>query len=84
MAPIDESELKAAQEKLLARGKAPEEFSFSVIHLPPDPEAFAMFTQRYVITVNRISNGHSLDFIGGIGLDWVSSFDEALAEGSFD
>lgn len=84
MTPIDEIELKAAKARLQARGMAAEDFSFSVTHLPPDPDAFAMFTQRYVITVTRNSNAQALDFLGGIGLDWISSLDEALADGSFD
>lgn len=84
MAPIDESELNAAKARLQARGMAPEDFAFSITYLPPDPDAVAMFTQRYVITVTRTNNAQSLDFLGGIGLDWPSSFDEALAEGCFD
>jgi len=43
-----------------------------------------MFTQHYVFAVTRNSSGQSLDFLGGIGLDWVGIFDEALADGSFD
>ncbi len=84
MTLVDETELKAAKAQLQARGKTPEDFSFSVTHLPPDPDAVAMFTSRYVVTVTRNSNGQSLDLLGGIGLDWVSNFDEALAEGAFD
>lgn len=84
MTPIDETELKAATTLLQARGKTPEDFSLSMTQLPPDPDAVAMFTQRYVVTVTRNSDGQSLDLLGGIGLDWVSSFDEVLAEGGFD
>lgn len=84
MTPVDEAELEAAKALLKTRGKAAADFTFSATHLPPDPDAVAMFTQRYVITVTRNSNGRSLDFLGGIGLDWIGSFDEALAEGGFD
>ena len=84
MPSIDEIELKAANERLQARGIAPEDFAFSITYLPPDPDTVAMFTQRYVITATRSSNGQSLNFLGGIGLDWVGDFDEALDEGAFD
>ena len=79
-----DSEIARASQYLARQGKSPEDFVFSVNHLPPDPEAGAMFTERYVVTVTQTGSGKAEEFLGGIGLDWLSSLEEALAEGAFD
>ena len=51
--------------------------------MPPDPDGGGMFTVRYVVTATCKSNGKNLEAIGGIGLDWVGYFEEALKESHF-
>lgn len=59
------------------------DFTFRQRHLPPDPEDAVMFTARYEVTITHPSSGKTFEAIAGIGLDWLNSFDRALAEGHF-
>lgn len=79
-----ETEIAQARKQLALKGKPAGDFEFSINHLPPDPEAGAMFTERYEVTITHVTNGKSLELFGGIDLDWLSSFEEALDEGFFD
>lgn len=67
-----------------AQGRSPDDFVFTVAYLPPDPDGGGMFTVRYEVTIESARTGKGLVTIGGIGLDWVSDFAEALDEGHFD
>ena len=76
-----EMELEEAKKRLQANGGNPDDFLFAMEIMPPDPDGGGMFTVRYAVTVTCKSNGKSLEAIGGIGLDWVGYFEEALNEG---
>jgi len=77
-------EVEKAKEIIRARGGDPGEFAFDVEYLPPDPDGGGMFTIQYAVTVTRAATGKSFAAIGGIGFDWVGSFDEELEAGHFE
>jgi hypothetical protein len=79
-----EMELEDARKRVQASGRNPDDFEFKVEFLPPDPDGGGMFTVRYEVTAVSKNTGKNLEAIGGIGLDWVGYFDEALREGHFD
>jgi hypothetical protein len=79
-----EIEIEDAKKRLAESGRAPDSFIFDVTHLPPDPDAVAMFTARYEIEITNTKSGKSIGLIGGIGLSWVDDFAGALAGGHFD
>jgi hypothetical protein len=79
-----EIELKKAVERLRANGRNEDDFIFEMSYLPPDPEGGVMYTMRYEIEITNRNTSKSLTFVGGIGLDWVSFFEEALEGGAFD
>ena len=79
-----EIELKKAVERLRANGRNEDDFTFEMSYLPPDPDGGAMYTVRYEIEITNRKTSKSLSFVGGIGLDWLSFFDEALEGGDFD
>ena len=79
-----EIELKKAGETLRACGRNEDDFTFDMSYLPPDPDGGAMYTVRYAIEITDIMTSKSLIAIGGIGLDWVGYFEEALESGHFD
>lgn len=66
------------------QGRSPDDFAFTVSYLPPDPDGGGMFTVRYEVTIESVRTGKGLVTVGGIGLDWVGDFVEALDEGHFD
>lgn len=77
-------ELQKAVERLTARGRDKADFSFEMSYLPPDPDGAAMYTVRYAVEITDRKTSKSLSAVGGIGLDWVGYFEEALKEGYFD
>jgi len=81
---LHEIELKNAVDRLRANGRNEDDFIFEMAYLPPDPEGGVMYTMRYEIEITNRKTSKSLNFVGGIGLDWVSFFEEALEGGDFD
>jgi hypothetical protein len=81
---LHEIELKNAVDRLHANGRNEDDFIFKMSYLPPDPEGGVMYTMRYAIEITNRKTSKSLTFVGGIGLDWVSFFEEALEGGEFD
>jgi len=79
-----ESELEDARTRLTANGRNPEDFEFDAEMLPPDPDGGGMFTVQYEVTVQNLRTEYGAVFIGGIGMHWVDSFEEALKDGAFD
>ena len=79
-----ERELKTAQEKIVAAGKSPDDFSFDMVYQEPEPDGGGMFTVRYDVTVTYIPTGRMFGSTGGIGLKWVEDFADALDDGHFD
>jgi hypothetical protein len=79
-----EVEIEDAKKRLAESGRARDSFTFDVTHLPPDPDAVAMFTARYEIEITNTKTGKSMGVTGGIGLSWVDDFADALAQGHFD
>jgi hypothetical protein len=77
-------EREKAIELLRASGRDPDDFSFEIQYLPPDPDGGGMFTVRYEVTVTERKTGKAMGSIGGIGLDWVGDLADALKEGQFD
>ena len=81
---LHEQEQEQAKELLVSLKKDPDSYRFDVSFLPPDPDGGGMFTVRYTVVATNANNGNSLEMIGGIGLDWVAVFEEALHDGHFD
>ena len=79
-----EIELKKAVDRLRALGRNEDDFAFAMAYLPPDPDGGAMYTVRYEIEITDRKTSKSLITVGGIGLDWVGYFAEALEGGHFD
>jgi hypothetical protein len=77
-------ELADLHKSLAAKGVDPDDFRFERIFLPPESEDGAMFTVRYEVIVTPVKGGATLTTVGGIGLDWASVFERALADGYFD
>ena len=77
-------ELPDAKARIAAAGRNPDDFTFAMEYLPPDPDGGGMFTVHYLVTVTNTRNDKSQEFIGGIGMGWVERFDDALAQGAFD
>ncbi len=83
MKPLHEKEIDQAREFLAESGRKPDDYSFDVNFMEPDPDGGGMFTVRYEVTVTGPKDGASGQYIGGIGLDWVAAFAEELGEGTF-
>ncbi len=81
---LHEQEQRKAKEILRSLGKNPDSYNFDVSFMPPDPDGGGMFTVRYTVVATNRDNDKSMEMIGGIGLDWVAVFEEALQEGHFD
>lgn len=79
-----EQELPKAEALIAERGKSRDDFAFAMNYQEPDPDGAGMFTVRYDIDIAHKQTGKSLSLVGGIGLDWVAAFDEALGNGYFD
>ncbi|MBW8785660.1 MAG: hypothetical protein JF593_13660 [Novosphingobium sp.] len=79
-----EIELEKARYILARSGRNADDFRFAMDYLEPDPDGAGMFTVRYEVTITHHPTGKELRLIGGIGLDWVRVFAEALDEGEFD
>jgi hypothetical protein len=84
MNPLHEQEIEEAKERIVAAHRVASDFAFNVSFMEPDPDGGGMFTVRYEITVTNSATDKSAGYIGGIGLDWVSAFEEDLGEGAFD
>jgi hypothetical protein len=76
-------ELEDAKKRIQANGRNPDDFAFEMEMMPPDPDGGGMFTVRYEIEITDKTTSKSLGTIGGIGLDWVGHFEEALKDGHF-
>tara|TARA_R110001592_G_scaffold260403_1_gene525007 strand:+ start:121245 stop:121496 length:252 start_codon:yes stop_codon:yes gene_type:complete len=59
-------------------------FVFDMAYEAPDPDAAGMFTVSYIVTVRHTLTDVSFNAVGGIGLDWLDRFEEALANRHFD
>lgn len=81
---LHEMEIEDAKKRLAASGRGPDDFSFDLSFLPPDPDGGGMFTVRYEVTITNTKSGKTLSPIGGIGLDWVGEFEDALKAGKLD
>jgi hypothetical protein len=79
-----EMELEKAAQHISAAGRNKDDFQFKMEYQEPDPDAGGMFTVRYDIEITHSKTGKSLKAVGGIGLDWVGYFADALTEGYFD
>lgn len=79
-----ESELPDARARIAAAGRNPEDFTFAMEYLPPDPDGGGMFTVQYLIEIAETANGKTKSLIGGIGMHWVDRFEELVKEGYFD
>jgi hypothetical protein len=77
-------ELEEAAKRIAAAGREPDDFAFNRSFLPPDPDGGGMFTVRYEVEIANRKTDKALTAVGGIGLDWVGDFEEALAAGYFD
>ncbi len=84
MTPLHEQEIEDARDKVTASGRNADDFAFDVAFLEPDPDGGGMYTVRYEITATNGTTGKSGGYMGGIGLEWVSVFEEELAQGGFD
>lgn len=78
-----DTEREKAKQDLVAKGLDPQAFTFERTYLPPDSDDGAMFTVRYEVRVTRVETGRTLVTTGGIGLDWVDDFADALDEKYF-
>jgi hypothetical protein len=81
---MSEDELELAKQRLVANGRNPDDFSFDMSFMEPDPDGGGMFTVQYEIRILDKKTDKGLLAIGGIGSDWVGYFEEALKEGFFD
>jgi hypothetical protein len=80
MTPLHLQEIEEAKERVVTAHRDVSDVAF----MEPDPDGGGMFTVRYEVTVTNTSTDNTACYIGGIGLDWVSAFDEDLREGAFD
>ena len=79
-----ESELAQAKARIAATGQSPDQFTFAMEYLPPDPDGGGMFTVQYEVRIAHAKSGNSKRLIGGIGMGWVERFEELVKEGYFD
>jgi len=79
-----EAELEAARRRIAELGRNPDDFSFSMSLLPPDPDAGGMYTVQYEVEIRNQITAKSMSATGGIGWDWVSAAAGAIKEGKLD
>ena len=79
-----EIELPEAKARIAAAGRDPDDFTFAMEYLPPDPDGAGMFTVHYLVAVTNTKSGKAKEFIGGIGMGWVERFEDVLKDGHFD
>jgi hypothetical protein len=84
MRPMHETEIEEAKERVVTAHRDPSDFSFEVAFMEPDQDGGGMFTVRYEVTVTNSATDKASTYIGGIGMDWVTAFEEELGEGAFD
>ena len=84
MSELYEMELPDAKARIAASGRNPDDFTFEMEYLPPDPDGGGMFTVMYEVRVGNSETGNGARFIGGIGMGWVDYFENALKAGEFD
>lgn len=78
-----EMELAEARKRIAAAGRNPDDFTFDLNFLPPDPDGAGMFTVQYEICATDKVSGHKLTGVGGIGMGWGDLFEQALKTGYF-
>ena len=79
-----ESEMPDARARIAASGRNPDDFTFEMEYLPPDPDGGGMFTVQYLVQIANTATGKTRDLIGGIGMHWTDRFEELVNEGHFD
>ena len=79
-----EMELPDAKARIAAAGRDPDDFTFEMEYLPPDPDGGGMFTVHYEVRVSQTKTGKTKSLIGGIGMGWVERFEELVKDGYFD
>ncbi len=79
-----QTELPDAKARVAAAGRNPDDFTFEMEYLPPDPDGGGMFTVQYAVTVTNAATAKGRVMIGGIGMHWVDVFERALNDGQFD
>ncbi len=84
MPELYESELPDAKARIAATGRDPEDYTFEMEYLPPDPDGGGMFTVQYAVQITQAKSGKDRTLIGGIGMHWVDRFEELVKEGYFD
>ena len=84
MKPLHEQEIDDARQKLAESGRNADDFAFDVQFMEPDPDGGGMYTVRYEIAATNGATGKTGGYMGGIGLDWVSAFEEELNDGGYD
>lgn len=80
---LHESEIEQARKIVADAGRNPDDFSFAVEFLPPDPDGAGMFTVQYEVRIAERTTDKALTLIGGIGMNWVASFEDALNDQYF-
>ena len=83
MQPLHEREIEDAKKKLAVLGRNLADFSFDVEFMEPDPDGGGMYTVRYAVAVANSATMRTASYIGGIGMDWVDAFEEAVKAGEF-
>lgn len=83
---MEQYQVERAQaiQSMVAMGKDPNEFSFDMSYIPPDPDGAGMFTLMYEIIITHLTTHKSIKLIGGIGWQWVDHLMTALQEGDLD
>ena len=76
-------ELAKAKELVSKYNYDIDQFVFDMAYETPDPDAAGMFTVSYIVTVSHTITGIRFTAVGGIGLDWLDGFEEALANRHF-
>ena len=76
-----EKEVDDARRRLAELGCNPEDFTFSMSMLPPDPDGGGMYTVEYEIEIRNETTSRTLTVTGGIGWHWVDELVRAVLEG---
>jgi hypothetical protein len=79
-----EAECVLARSRISELGRDPDDFSFDISLLPPDPDAGGMYTVQYDVKISSRATAKSMSATGGIGWDWVSVAAAAIDAGKLD
>jgi len=79
-----EAECALARCRISDLGRDPDDFSFVMSLLPPDPDAGGMYTVQYDVKITSRATAKSITVTGGIGWDWVSVAAAAIDAGKLD